>query len=97
MLAIAGDDAQAKQAATALLVTIGYDVVDAGPLAERWHLRPDAPAYGLPYDGIPDGTWSAATAKRVAAWELSTAPSRQRQGSERSARVHRRTDRPVTR
>ena len=73
VLAIAGDDASAKQAATALLDTIGYDVVDAGPLSEGWRFQPDTPAYGLPYDGSPDGTWSGDTAKRVSAEEMRTA------------------------
>jgi predicted dinucleotide-binding enzyme len=70
VLAIAGDDEAAKQSATTLLETLGYDVVDAGPLAEGWRFQPDTPAYGVPYDGSPDGTWSGATAKRVSAEEM---------------------------
>ena len=73
VLAIAGDDDAAKQAATALLDTLGYDVVDAGPLAEGWRFQPDTPAYGVPYDGSADGTWSGATAKRVSAEEMRAA------------------------
>ena len=45
-LAIAGDDADAKSVVTALLDSFGYDVVDAGPLAESWRFEPDHPAYG---------------------------------------------------
>jgi hypothetical protein len=45
-LAIAGDDADAKSVVTALLDSFGYDVVDAGPLAEGWRFQPDTPAYG---------------------------------------------------
>ena len=45
-LAIAGDDAEAKKVVTALLDSFGYDVVDAGPLAESWRFEPDHPAYG---------------------------------------------------
>jgi hypothetical protein len=45
-LAIAGDDAEAKTVVTALLDSFGYDVVDAGPLAEGWRYQPDTPAYG---------------------------------------------------
>jgi predicted dinucleotide-binding enzyme len=71
VLAIAGDDAAAKEAATTLVDTIGYDVVDAGPLAEGWRFQPDTPAYG-PYDGSADGTWSGDTAKRVSADEMRT-------------------------
>lgn len=73
VLAIAGDDPAAKDAATALLDRLGYDVVDAGPLAEGWRFQPDTPAYGLPYDGSSDGRWSGETAKRVGAEELRTA------------------------
>ncbi len=45
-LAIAGDDAEAKAVVSALLDSFGYDVVDAGPLAEGWRFQPDTPAYG---------------------------------------------------
>ena len=76
VLAIAGDDAEAKQAAVALLDTIGYDAVDAGPLDEGWRFEPDTPAYGLPYDGSPDGTWSGDTARRVSADEMRAALAR---------------------
>jgi predicted dinucleotide-binding enzyme len=50
-LAIAGDDATAKATVTAFLDAIGYDTVDAGPLAEGWRYQPDTPAYGTPYAG----------------------------------------------
>ena len=75
-LPIAGDDADAKQAAADLLDTLGYDALDAGPLAEGWRFQPDTPAYGVPYDGSSDGTWSGATAKRAGADELRTALDR---------------------
>jgi predicted dinucleotide-binding enzyme len=52
-LSIAGDDAQAKAGTTALLDTLGYDVVDAGPLSEGWRQEPGTPAYGIPYLKIP--------------------------------------------
>ncbi|TQS45626.1 NADPH-dependent F420 reductase [Cryptosporangium phraense] len=48
-LAIAGDDADAKAQVTAFLDAIGYDTVDAGPLAEGWRYQPDTPAYGAAY------------------------------------------------
>jgi 8-hydroxy-5-deazaflavin:NADPH oxidoreductase len=48
-LAIAGDDAAAKQAVTAFLDKIGYDAFDAGPLAEGWRYEPGTPAYGTMY------------------------------------------------
>lgn len=45
-LAIAGDDAGAKQTVIALLDQFGFDAVDAGPLAEGWRFQRDTPAYG---------------------------------------------------
>ena len=44
-LAIAGDDAAAKAAVTALIDSFGYDVVDAGPLSEGWRFQRDTPEY----------------------------------------------------
>ena len=55
-LAIAGDDAGAKQVVSTLLDEIGYDALDAGPLAEGWRFQPDTPAYGMVY--ATDGDWS---------------------------------------
>ncbi len=46
---IAGDDAAAKAEATEFLAAIGYDTVDAGPLAEGARFEPGSRAYGAPY------------------------------------------------
>ncbi|MGZ4446818.1 MAG: NADPH-dependent F420 reductase [Nocardioides sp.] len=48
-LAIAGDDEGAKKTVTDLLDDLGYDTVDAGPLAEGWRFQRDTAAYGTPY------------------------------------------------
>lgn len=48
-LPIAGDDAEAKAKATALLDLLGYDAVDAGALSEGWRFQPGTPIYGPPY------------------------------------------------
>lgn len=45
-LVIAGDDAAAKKAVTELHDQFGFDVVDAGPLAEGWRIQRDTPGYG---------------------------------------------------
>ncbi|MDX3849649.1 NADPH-dependent F420 reductase [Streptomyces sp. AK02-01A] len=48
-LPIAGDDATAKVNAAELIDTLGFDTVDAGPLAEGWRFQPGTPVYGVPY------------------------------------------------
>jgi 8-hydroxy-5-deazaflavin:NADPH oxidoreductase len=50
-LPIAGDDPQAKAAVTEFLDAIGYDAVDAGPLAEGRRFQPGTAPYGAPYAG----------------------------------------------
>ncbi|MFF0036569.1 NADPH-dependent F420 reductase [Streptomyces mirabilis] len=52
-LPIAGDDADAKAAATRLLDLLGYDTVDNGSLAESWRFERDTPAYVMPYTRNP--------------------------------------------
>jgi 8-hydroxy-5-deazaflavin:NADPH oxidoreductase len=44
-LPIAGDDPAAKAEASLFLDAIGYDAVDAGPLAEGWRWQPGTPAH----------------------------------------------------
>jgi predicted dinucleotide-binding enzyme len=44
-LPIAGDDAGARAEVSALLDAIGYDTVDAGPLAEGWRWQPGTPGH----------------------------------------------------
>lgn len=50
-LPIAGDDAEAKQVVVRFLDKLGYDAVDAGPLAEGWRFQRDTAAYATPYFG----------------------------------------------
>ncbi|GAA4953315.1 putative dinucleotide-binding enzyme [Nonomuraea thailandensis] len=71
-LPIAGDDAAAKETVTAFLDAIGYDAVDAGPLAQGWRFQPGTPVYGNAYagddpnfaqsPGVPAGTEKIRTA-----------------------------------
>jgi len=49
-LAIAGDDAEAKSRVTRFIDHLGYNVVDAGPLAESWRIQPDTPGYNVRLD-----------------------------------------------
>lgn len=45
-LVIAGDDPVAKAQVAELIDGFGFDVVDAGPLAESWRIQPGTPGYG---------------------------------------------------
>ncbi|HET9778649.1 MAG TPA: NADPH-dependent F420 reductase [Propionibacteriaceae bacterium] len=45
-LAISGDDPDAKARVGELIDGFGFDVVDAGPLAESWRYQPGTPGYG---------------------------------------------------
>lgn len=49
-LPIAGDDADAKRVCSDLIDQFGFDVVDAGPLADSWRLQRAMPAYCIPLD-----------------------------------------------
>jgi predicted dinucleotide-binding enzyme len=48
-LPLAGDAPSARAEATELLDALGWDAVDAGPLAEGRRFEPGTPAYGVPY------------------------------------------------
>ena len=76
-LPMAGDDEAAKAAVTAFLDSIGYDAVDAGPLAESWRQEPGGPAYGAPYGPFSDqhGTPAGADALRAALAQARQAPA----------------------
>ena len=60
LIAIAGDDAEAKRTATEFLDSIGYDAYDVGPLSEGWRYQRDTAAYVQPYvaPGTEYPTWS---------------------------------------
>jgi 8-hydroxy-5-deazaflavin:NADPH oxidoreductase len=64
-LPIAGDDEGAKAAVTAFLDSIGYDAVDAGPIAESWRQEPGTPAYGTPYGPFSDEAGTPASAAAI--------------------------------
>ncbi|MFD1702603.1 NADPH-dependent F420 reductase [Methylopila henanensis] len=64
-LPIAGDDAAAKQAVTEFVEAIGYDVVDAGSLAESWRIEPNTAIYFWRYaPKVPEGV-TGDEAKRI--------------------------------
>lgn len=49
-LAVAGDDAAAKERVAAFLDELGFDVVDLGSLADSWRIEPGTPGYGAEDD-----------------------------------------------
>nr|WP_232788882.1 NAD(P)-binding domain-containing protein [Streptomyces odonnellii] len=48
-LPIAGDSTQARAAVTKFIDSIGYSVVDAGPLTDSWRQATGTPVWGTPY------------------------------------------------
>ncbi|MCA1217881.1 NADPH-dependent F420 reductase [Streptomyces sp. 8L] len=53
-LPIAGDAPEAKAEAAALIDRLGFDTVDAGPLAESWRFEPETAPYVMPYFRDPE-------------------------------------------
>lgn len=58
-LMIAGDDAAAKQTVADFISSLGYDVYDAGSLADSWRFQRDQAAYVGVY--TPDGSFDNPT------------------------------------
>jgi 8-hydroxy-5-deazaflavin:NADPH oxidoreductase len=65
VLAIAGDDAAAKQTVTELFDSLGYDAYDVGPLAEGWRYQRDTAAYASLYNAGPEGVWPPTASRQV--------------------------------
>jgi predicted dinucleotide-binding enzyme len=66
---IAGDDAEAKERVAALIEEIGFDVVDAGSLADSWKQEPGSPVYGAVLDAAGvRAALDSATSGRTADW-----------------------------
>ena len=64
-LPIAGDDHAAKEAVASFIEAIGYNVGDAGSLAESWRIEPNTAIYFWRYaPTVPDGV-SHEEAKRI--------------------------------
>ena len=68
-LPVAGDDQEAKEVVLALFDELGFDGVDAGPLAESWRQQPGTAVYGtdLPADQLRDALASASP-ERTPEW-----------------------------
>jgi predicted dinucleotide-binding enzyme len=66
VLAIAGDDADAKRTVADFLDAIGYDAHDVGPLAEGWRYQRDTAAYAGLYQ-TPDADFTPDSGRQVTA------------------------------
>ena len=64
-LVVAADDRDAKATVARLIDQFGFDVVDAGPLAEGWRIQRDTPGYG-PRRNAEELRRDLAAAKRYA-------------------------------
>ena len=53
-LPVAGDGVAGKRDVAGFLESIGYDVLDYGPLGESWRQEPGQPVYGAPYGSFDD-------------------------------------------
>ena len=69
-LPIAGDDGDAKKVVSALLDGFGFDVVDAGALAEGWRFERARPAYCVRLDrrGLEQALADAETTVAEGSW-----------------------------
>jgi 8-hydroxy-5-deazaflavin:NADPH oxidoreductase len=56
-LAIAGDDADAKEVVRVALDEIGYDTFDLGALEQGWRIQRDTAAYGVMY-ALDESDWT---------------------------------------
>ena len=65
MLAIAGDDSDAKKWVAALIDELGFDAYDVGPLAEGWRYQRDTAAYAGLYSASPAGVWPPTASRQV--------------------------------
>jgi predicted dinucleotide-binding enzyme len=69
-LPVAGDDARGKSVVLRLVDALGFDAVDAGPLAESWRQQPGTPVYGTDHDvaGVTSAL-AKASRERTAEWK----------------------------
>ncbi|WP_258307187.1 NADPH-dependent F420 reductase [Gordonia paraffinivorans] len=68
-LPVAGDDPDGKTIVFGIVDELGFDPVDAGPLAESWRQQPGTPVYGKDF-GVDDtiAALAEASPERTAEW-----------------------------
>ena len=73
-LPIAGEDGPGRDLVHDVVDQLGFDPVDAGPIADSWRQQPGTPVYGKDFDA--DATRKAlaeATPERTSEWTVRTA------------------------
>jgi predicted dinucleotide-binding enzyme len=72
-LPIAGEDGPGRELVHALVDDLGFDPVDAGPIAESWRQQPGTPVYGKDFDAVNTvRALAEATPERTAEWTART-------------------------
>jgi predicted dinucleotide-binding enzyme len=73
-LPVAGDDGPGRELVHGIVEQLGFDPVDAGPIAESWRQQPGTPVYGKDF-GVEDTRRALAEAspERTAEWSARTA------------------------
>lgn len=72
-LPIAGEDGPGRELVHALVDDLGFDPVDAGPIAESWRQQPGTPVYGKDFDAVNTvKALAEATPERTAEWTART-------------------------
>ena len=68
-LSVAGDDPRAKKMVQDLVGALGFDAIDAGPLADSWRQQPGTPAYCRDLDAPAlEAALAQADATRITAY-----------------------------
>ena len=72
-LPIAGEDGPGRELVHALVDDLGFDPVDAGPIAESWRQQPGTPVYGKDFDAVDTvRALAEATPERTGEWTART-------------------------
>ncbi|MGN7778700.1 NADPH-dependent F420 reductase [Mycolicibacterium sp. 22603] len=72
-LPVAGEDGPGRELVHRIVDELGFDPVDAGPIAQSWRQQPGTPVYGKDFDADATRTALAeATPERTAEWSART-------------------------
>ncbi|MCV7423243.1 NAD(P)-binding domain-containing protein [Mycobacterium yunnanensis] len=73
-LPVAGEDGAGRDLVHGVVEELGFDAVDAGPIAQSWRQQPGTPVYGKDFDvEATRRALAEATPERTAEWSARTA------------------------